>query len=52
MRYGFVGLGHLGRHLAANLARGGFELGSGVLINVVAPERAAEELRAEVTTPV
>jgi len=26
MRYGFVGLGHLGRHLAANLARGGFEL--------------------------
>jgi UDPglucose--hexose-1-phosphate uridylyltransferase len=28
--------------------RGGFELGSGVLINVVAPERAAEELSAEV----
>jgi 3-hydroxyisobutyrate dehydrogenase len=27
MQYGFVGLGHLGRHLAANLARGGFELG-------------------------
>src|ERR1700733_2854667 len=27
MRYGFVGLGHLGRHLAANLARAGFELG-------------------------
>src|ERR1700691_2715364 len=27
MRYGFVGLGHLGRHLAANLARGGFALG-------------------------
>jgi len=27
MRYGFVGLGHLGRHLAANLARGGFEVG-------------------------
>jgi 3-hydroxyisobutyrate dehydrogenase len=26
MRYGFVGLGHLGKHLAANLARGGFEL--------------------------
>ncbi|HMK85445.1 MAG TPA: NAD(P)-dependent oxidoreductase [Steroidobacteraceae bacterium] len=26
MRYGFVGLGHLGRHLAANLARGGFDL--------------------------
>lgn len=28
--------------------RGGFELGSGVLINVVAPERAAVELRAGV----
>ena len=28
--------------------RGGFEMGSGVLINVVPPERAAEELRAEV----
>lgn len=27
MRYGFVGLGHLGRHLAANLARRGFDLG-------------------------
>jgi len=24
MRYGFVGLGHLGRHLAVNLARAGF----------------------------
>jgi len=27
LRYGFIGLGNLGRHLAANLARGGFELG-------------------------
>ena len=27
MRYGFVGLGHLGKHLAANLARSGFEVG-------------------------
>jgi 3-hydroxyisobutyrate dehydrogenase len=26
MRYGFVGLGHLGRHLAANLARRGFDV--------------------------
>ena len=25
-RYGFIGLGSLGRHLAANLARGGFEV--------------------------
>jgi len=28
--------------------RGGFELGSGVLINVMTPERAADELRSEV----
>lgn len=27
MRYGFVGLGNLGKHLAANLARGGFAVG-------------------------
>ncbi len=27
MRYGFVGLGALGRHLAANLARSGFDVG-------------------------
>ena len=26
MRYGFIGLGHLGKHLAVNLARGGFDL--------------------------
>ena len=26
MRYGFIGLGNLGKHLAANLARGGFAL--------------------------
>ncbi len=26
MRYGFVGLGHLGRHLAHNLARAGFDV--------------------------
>ncbi len=26
MRYGFVGLGHLGKHLAVNLVRGGFEV--------------------------
>ncbi len=29
--------------------RGGFELGSGVLINVVPPERAADELRSSVS---
>ena len=27
MRYGFVGLGNLGRHLAVNLTRGGFDVG-------------------------
>lgn len=27
MRYGFIGLGHLGKHLAVNLARGGFAVG-------------------------
>jgi 3-hydroxyisobutyrate dehydrogenase len=26
LRYGFIGLGNLGRHLATNLARGGFDL--------------------------
>ncbi|MEP6546658.1 MAG: NAD(P)-dependent oxidoreductase [Gammaproteobacteria bacterium] len=26
MRYGFIGLGNLGKHLAVNLARGGFEV--------------------------
>jgi 3-hydroxyisobutyrate dehydrogenase len=27
MKYGFIGLGNLGKHLAANLARGGFDVG-------------------------
>jgi 3-hydroxyisobutyrate dehydrogenase len=27
LRYGFVGLGNLGKHLALNLARGGFDVG-------------------------
>jgi 3-hydroxyisobutyrate dehydrogenase len=27
LRYGFIGLGNLGKHLAANLARGGFHVG-------------------------
>jgi 3-hydroxyisobutyrate dehydrogenase-like beta-hydroxyacid dehydrogenase len=27
LRYGFVGLGNLGRHLAVNLCRGGFDVG-------------------------
>jgi 3-hydroxyisobutyrate dehydrogenase-like beta-hydroxyacid dehydrogenase len=27
LRYGFIGLGHLGKHLAINLVRGGFDVG-------------------------
>jgi 3-hydroxyisobutyrate dehydrogenase len=27
LRYGFIGLGNLGKHLAVNLARGGFDVG-------------------------
>jgi UDPglucose--hexose-1-phosphate uridylyltransferase len=39
-------------HLMPKIStRGGFEMGSGVLINVVPPERAAEELRTEVGAP-
>lgn len=39
-------------HIMPKVAtRGGFELGSGVLINIVPPERATDELRAEVVAP-
>ncbi len=39
-------------HLMPKIStRGGFEMGSGVLINVVPPERAAEDLRTEVGAP-
>jgi 3-hydroxyisobutyrate dehydrogenase len=41
LRYGFVGLGNLGKHLAANLARGGFDL----TVHDLDP-RAAELARA------
>jgi 3-hydroxyisobutyrate dehydrogenase len=37
MRYGFIGLGHLGAKLAASLARNGFDL----VVNDVRPESAA-----------
>jgi UDPglucose--hexose-1-phosphate uridylyltransferase len=34
-------------HVLPNLTtRAGFELGTGVLINVVSPEKAAEDMRA------
>ncbi len=39
-------------HLMPKIStRGGFEMGSGVLINVVSPETAADDLRAEVAAP-
>jgi UDPglucose--hexose-1-phosphate uridylyltransferase len=42
---------HWHLHLMPKIStRGGFEMGSGVLINVVEPERAAGELRSEVAT--
>jgi len=44
--YRATGMYHWHVHILPNLAtRAGFELGTGVLINVVAPERATEDLR-------
>jgi len=45
MRYGFVGLGNLGRHLAANLARGGFD----VAVHDLNPAAAAAALAVGAT---
>jgi 3-hydroxyisobutyrate dehydrogenase len=42
MRYGFVGLGNLGKHLAANLCRGGFD----VAVNDLSPAAADTALAA------
>jgi 3-hydroxyisobutyrate dehydrogenase len=42
MRYGFIGLGNLGRHLAVNLVRGGFDLG----VHDLRRESAEEVLQA------
>jgi len=42
LRYGFVGLGNLGRHLAVNLCRGGFEVG----VNDLKPSAADAVLAA------
>jgi 3-hydroxyisobutyrate dehydrogenase len=41
VRYGFIGLGNLGRHLAANLARGGFDVGVHDLNRVAADTAVA-----------
>jgi 3-hydroxyisobutyrate dehydrogenase len=41
MRYGFIGLGNLGKHLAANLARGGFD------VSVHDLQRAAADVAIE-----
>jgi UDPglucose--hexose-1-phosphate uridylyltransferase len=47
--YRVTGVHHWHIHVVPQVTtRGGFELGSGVLINVVPPELAADELRAEV----
>jgi len=44
--YRATGMYHWHVHILPNLTtRAGFELGTGVLINVVAPEKAAEDLR-------
>ena len=49
--YRAAGSYHWHVHVLPKLTtRAGFELGTGVLINVVAPEQAAEELRAQVLT--
>jgi 3-hydroxyisobutyrate dehydrogenase len=42
MRFGFIGLGNLGRHLAANLVRAGFE----ITVHDLTPEAARELLAA------
>jgi 3-hydroxyisobutyrate dehydrogenase-like beta-hydroxyacid dehydrogenase len=42
MRFGFIGLGNLGRQLAANLLRGGFE----VTVHDLDPEAAADLIGA------
>src|SRR5437667_2764994 len=41
-RYGFIGLGHLGGHLAASLVRGGFE----VTVHDLSPAAARPHLEA------
>jgi 3-hydroxyisobutyrate dehydrogenase-like beta-hydroxyacid dehydrogenase len=41
LRYGFIGLGNLGKHLAASLARGGFDVGVHDLNRVAADPAVA-----------
>jgi len=45
MKYGFIGLGNLGKHLATSLVRAGFT----VVITDIAPENAAELLTSGAT---
>jgi 3-hydroxyisobutyrate dehydrogenase len=45
LRYGFIGLGNLGKHLAANLARGGFDVGVHDLNRVAADPAVAAGAR-------
>jgi 3-hydroxyisobutyrate dehydrogenase len=52
MRYGFVGLGNLGKHLAANLSRGGFDVGVNDLSRAAADTAVAAGARWEESVPI
>ncbi len=45
MKIGFIGLGTMGRHMASNLMKGGYEL----VVNDVRREAAAPHLKAGAT---
>ena len=47
MHYGFIGLGNIGRHLAANLARGGFDVAVHDLNSATADDAIAAGARWE-----
>jgi 3-hydroxyisobutyrate dehydrogenase len=51
MRYGFVRLGNLGKHLATNLARGGFDVGVNDLSRSAARPRFGRRALGGVDTP-
>jgi 3-hydroxyisobutyrate dehydrogenase-like beta-hydroxyacid dehydrogenase len=52
MRYGFVGLGHLGRHLVLNLMRGGFAVGVYDLDRGAAEPLLAEGAQVAASVPI
>ena len=51
MRYGFIGLGNLGKHLAVNLCRGGFEVGVHDLMRSAADRVLAAGAHWEASMP-